>query len=240
MTTTAQDLATRAAALLNDTGNTAATVAANTRWPVSELLLWVTDAQREAVIISPNCNAIVTKVALVAGTRQSIPADGWTLLSIKRNVSSTGAGGRVITQVAQMTLDRFNPNWHTDTAAAVAENYTWDVEDRKAFYVYPPNDGTGYVELNYAQVPVAVTTVTQAITLDDSYVPALTNYLCYRALLKDAEYSGGASLAAQFYQAFVAAISEQASSERADTPNTTFATAAPRIPAAVPPPQGRK
>jgi hypothetical protein len=237
---TAQDVVTRAGYLLNDSGNANAVVAANTRWTTDELLLWITDAQREVVVMTPNASAVVEAMPLVAGTRQTIPAEGWVLLSVKRNLTASGTPGRSIRQVSQSLLDSYDPEWHTDTPSPTVWNYTFDMEDRKAFYVYPPNDGTGAVELNYAATPVAVVNLTDTLTLDDVFLGALANYVVYRAILKDAEYAGGASLAPQFYQAFMTAVAAQGTSEQGDSPNTTFATLAPQQPVAVPPPQGRK
>lgn len=239
---TGQDVVNRAQVLLNDSGNTNAQVAANTRWPTSELLLWITDAQREAVIVSPNAGNTVMSVPLVAGTRQTlpVPSDAWLLLSVKRNLTSTGGAGRAIRQTTAAILDAFNPNWHTDTAAPAAQNYIFDVEDRKVFYVYPPNDGTGFVEANVASTPSPVTALTQTLALDDVYLGALASYVCYRALMKDAEFAGGSQLAQSFYQQFFQSMTAQGVAAKTDTANTSFATPAVQEPDAVPPPQARK
>lgn len=239
---TGQDVVNRAMVLLNDSGNTNAQVAANFRWPTSELLLWITDAQREAVIVAPNVGNTTTSVPLVAGTRQTLTTqvDAWLLLSIRRNLTSTGAGGRAVRQTTAAILDAFNPNWHTDVASPVVQNYIFDVEDKKVFYVYPPNDGTGFVEANVAASPAPVTTLTQVLTLDDVYLGALASYVCYRALMKDAEYAGGMSLAQGYYSQFYQSMTAQSTAAKTDSPNTSFATPAVQEPDAVPPPQARK
>lgn len=239
---TGQDVVNRAQVLLNDSGNTNAQVAANTRWPTTELLLWITDAQREAVIVSPNVGNTVMSVQLVAGTRQSLAStlEAWLLLSVRRNLTSTGGAGRAIRQTTAAILDAYNPNWHTDTPTATVQNYVFDVEDKKVFYVYPPNDGTGFVEANVAATPAPVTSLTQVLTLDDVYLGALASYVCYRALMKDAEYAGGSQLAQAFYQQFFQSMTAQGTASKTDSPNTSFATQAIQEPDAVPPPQARK
>ena len=247
MSMTGQDVVNRAQVLLNDSGNPNAQVAANTRWPLTELLLWVTDAQREAVIVSPNSNNGVIQIQLVAGTRQTLPtaSDGWLLLSIKRNLTTANqgvsfSGGRAVRQTTQEILDAYEPNWHTDATAAAVQNYTFDVQDRKSFYVYPPNDGTGWVEANVSLTPPVVTSLTQTLPMDDIYLGALASYVCYRALMKDAEFAGGSTLAMAFYQQFYQSMSSQDTSENSDSANSTFSTPAPSKPVIVPPPQGRK
>lgn len=240
---TGQDVVNRAQVLLNDSGNTLAQVTANTRWPVSELLLWITDAQREAVIVSPNANNVIMQVPLVAGTRQTISAsnpEAWVLLSIRRNLTYNSttqiySGARAVRQTPQAILDAYDPNWHTDTPSPTVWNYTYDLQDRKAFYVYPPNDGTGYLECNIAKTPGVVSDLTTTLELDDVYLGALASYVCFRALMKDAEYSGGASLAQTFYGQFYNSMTAQNTSEQSDSANNAFATPAPKAPVMVPP-----
>lgn len=244
---TGQDVVNRAQVLLNDTGNTLAQVAANTRWPVAELLLWITDAQREAVIVNPNANNVIMQVPLVAGTRQTLPAnsEGWIVLSVKRNLTYNAttevySGARAIRQTTQEILDAFEPNWHTDVPSSSVQNYTYDTVDRKAFYVYPPNDGTGFVEANVAKTPTVITSLNQVLELDDVYLGALASYVCFRSLTKDAEFAGGASLAQTFYSQFYNTMSMQDQSEKDSSANSTFAQPAPKMPVFVPPPTGKK
>lgn len=242
MSMTGQDVVNRAQVLLNDSGNTNAQVAANTRWPTTELLLWITDAQREAVIVAPNVGNTTISVPLVAGTRQTLPpsSDAWLLLSVRRNLTSGGAAGRAVRQTNAAILDAFEPNWHTDPASSTVQNYIFDVEDKQVFYVYPPNDGTGFVEANVAASPAPVTSLTQTLTLDDVYLGALASYVCYRALMKDVEYAGGSQLAQSYYQQFYQSMTAQSTAAKTDSPNTSFATQAIQEPDAVPPPQARK
>jgi hypothetical protein len=240
MSMTAQDVVTRATLLLNDSGDASASLDANTRWTTDELLLWITDGERAIVVLAPNSNNAVVSVPLVAGTRQSIPPDGWILISVKRNLTASGGGARAIRQTVQALLDAYNPNWHTDPASPTVWNFMFDVEDHTAFYVYPPNDGTGHVELAYTQVPVECTALDQVLDIDDIYLPALANYVLYRALNKDAEYAGGSQLAQGYYSVFLQSCQAQEQSEQGDTPNSTFAQRLPAPPAQVPQGTGRK
>lgn len=237
-TLTVNDVITRATFLLNDSGNTAVAVPANTRWSVSELTEWVSDAQRQIVLMSPNASNKVAAVPLVAGTRQSIPADGWLMLCATRNLSSTGTGGRAVRQTERVTLDTINPNWHSDPQQAVVWNYTYDVEDQRAFYVYPPNNGAGFLETNYSQMPVQLVNLTDPLVLDQIYLTPMVDYTCFRALSKDAEYAGGSSLAQTYFSAFMAAMGQRGAAEKQDSPDATFS--APGAGNYQPAPAGRK
>lgn len=217
MPMTVNDVVTRATTLLNDLGNTVIGVQPNTRWSTNELLDWVSDAQRLIVLAKPSASNSVTNVTLVAGTRQAIPSDGWLLLSVNRN-----ATGRAIRQVDRKILDAQNPNWHVDPSQGVIWNYTYDKNDQYAFYVYPPSDGTSIIELNYSKMPAQPTALTDTLLLDSIYLTPMVDYVCFRALSKDAEFAGGATLSANFFNAFNAAIGQRENAEKDDSPDATF------------------
>lgn len=216
MQLTVNDVVTRATFLLNDSGNATVGVAANTRWSVAEMIDWVSDAQRQIVLMKPSASNTVTTLSLVAGTRQSLPSDGWLLLCAIRNTS-----GRVIREADRKTLDAQNVNWHVDPAQSTVWNYMYDEQDQYAFYVYPPNDGTGSIVINYSAQPVALANLTDNLLLDSIYLTPMVDYVCFRALTKDAEFAGGASLAANFYQSFHDAIGERVQSEKQDSPDAS-------------------
>lgn len=219
---TAQAVITRATELLNDTGNSAASVPGNVRWSVAELLNWVSDAQRQIILMRPNANSQVTILPLVAGTRQSIPSDGWLLIKAVRNYTGlTGSPTRAIKQVQVELLDSFNPNWHADTPALQVQNYTYDILDQKAFFVYPPNNGGGFVEINYSQMPGDLVNTTDVLDLDSIYLTPMVDYVCYRAFSKDAEYADG-QLAANYYTSMSQAVLGRDQAEKEDSPDATF------------------
>ena len=58
------------------------------RWTDAELLRWLSDGQRAVVAFSAGASSTTAVKAMVAGTRQSIPADGHMLLTIVRNLSA--------------------------------------------------------------------------------------------------------------------------------------------------------
>lgn len=227
MSLTVQDVITRATLLLNDRGNAAVGAAANTRWSVSELTEWVSDAQRQIILMRPSALNVVASTPMVAGTRQAIPADGWLMMGASRNLTSTGAPGRAVRQVERVTLDTINPNWHMDPASPTAWNYTYDVQDQRAFYVYPPNDGTGFIEVNYSRMPDQLVNLTDTLALDQIYLTPMVDYTCFRAFSKDAEFAGGSTLAQTFYQAFQTAIMGRDQAEKQDSPDATFSGPGP-------------
>ena len=201
----------------------------NVRWTRAELLKWLNDGMRQIVLMQPNATNTVASIKLDAGTRQNIPADGWLLLNVVRNMGTTGAvPGRAIRIISRELLNAFNPDWHTDATATVVKNFIYDLADQTHFFVYPPSPGTNYVEINYSMQPVDLTAETQAIPIFDVYQGALVDYILYRACSKDAEYAPGLQLAQGYVATFMAAVQGKEASEVKSTPEQAML---PRNPA---------
>ena len=202
----------------------------NIRWTRAELLSWLNDGMRQIVLIQPSATSTTSVVQLAAGTRQYIPNDGWLLLSIYRNMGTTGTTpGRAIRIISREILDGFNPNWHTDAAKAEVRNYVYTDQDQLAFYVYPPNTGTQHIELNYSVQPADLTSESQVIPIFDVFQSALLDYILYRACSKDAEYAPGLQLASQYSASFVAAIQGKTVSEVAGNPTQSLGPRNPPV-----------
>ena len=214
-TVTAQTIINKAAIQLTDI--------ANVRWTRAELLSWLNDGMRQIVLIQPSGSSTTVSMQLTAGTRQSIPTDGWLLLQIYRNMGVSGSTpGRAIRIVSREILDGFNPNWHTDTAAAEVRNYIYDAQDQLAFYVYPPNTGTGYIELNYSAQPTNLTSESQTIPIFDVFQQSLVDYILFRACSKDAEYAPGLQLAQAYLATFTAGVQGKSQSEATNDPTNAL------------------
>lgn len=206
-----------------DKASTQLTDVSGVRWTRTELLRWLNDGMRQIVVVNPNTSNTVTSVKLVAGTRQSIPSDGWLLLSINRNMGIDGTTpGRAIRIVSRELMDGFSPDWHSATPSATTKNYLYDLQDQTAFFVYPPSTGTNYVELNYSKQPADLTDESQVIPIFDVYQSALVDYMLYRACSKDAEYAPGLELAKGYLTTFTAAIQAKSQSEAAGSPENAL------------------
>lgn len=202
----------------------------NIRWTRAELLGWLNDGMRQIVLIQPSASSTTSVIKLDAGTRQYIPDDGWLLLAIYRNMGTTGTTpGRAIRIISREIIDGFNPDWHSDPAKAEVRNYIYTNQDQLAFYVYPPNTGTQYVEINYSAQPADLTAETQVIPIFDVFQSALVDYILYRACTKDAEYAPGLALGQQYATAFVAAIQGKTESEVTNDPTQALSPRNPVI-----------
>lgn len=200
---TAQSIITKAGLLLNDDSSV--------RWTTSEMLGWLTDGQREIAVDKPYLCSKIAVATLVAGVRQSLSAltDYNLLLNVKRNIESDGVtAGRTVSIAAAETLDALNPDWHLGILYGTVVHYTFDPSTRAVFQVYPPAIAGTKVELTYSYVPAAFTALADVIVVPDSLGTSLIDYLCYRALTKDAEFGDVGSKAAAHYKLFTDAVSK--------------------------------
>jgi hypothetical protein len=222
-TITAQSIINKASTLLLDTSNV--------RWSRAELLGWLNDGQRQIVTMAPSATNKVATMKLVAGTRQNIPSDGWTLLNVIRYMGTDGSRpGRAVRVTSQQLLDSYYPNWHSSTPSVVPQSYVFDQQDQTAFYVYPPNTGNGYVQLNYSPEPADLTLESQPIVVRDIFQTALLDYILYRACSKDAEYAPGLQLASGYLQTFNLAMGVKQDAEIKNSPNQSLQPRNPSTP----------
>lgn len=177
-TITGQNLVDRCADDLKDPNNVA--------WPEALLLQYLNDATKTVVNLRPDSYMTTSSVVLVAGTKQAIPSNGHRLVRINRNMGTNGTTpGRVINLTTMESMDRSDPDWHTETASATVDNYL-KYEDPKIFYVTPPQpaSGFGYVEISYSIAPTAIV-IGAVILVEDTYANAIYYYMMARAHAKE-------------------------------------------------------
>ena len=209
-TITVQSVIDRAEQVLYDT--------TNVRWSVTELLGWFNDGQREVVALRPDTYPAVSSVKLTSGTKQTLPADGYTLLTVVRNMGTDGnSPGNAVREVQRRQLDADSPGWHAEIGNNVTDHYIFDPRTPKIFYVYPPSLGNNYIELVYSRVPGDVL-IGATITLDDVYANVLLDYVLYRAYSRDFEQPGAGDRALAHRAAFENGLGLKA---QADASNTT-------------------
>lgn len=204
--------------------------ATHIRWTEDELLGWLNDGQREIVFYKPNSFVKNVAVQMATGTKQSLPADGVQLIDVVRNMGTNGSTpGRAVRITIREILDSQVPNWHAATPETTVKHYMYSVQDPKNYYVYPPNTGTGFVEIVYGAAPTNAT-LASTITLDDIYQTVLVDYMLYRAYSKDTEFAADAARATQHQTAYLSALTGKAKVEVVANPNSS----APANPNVVP------
>lgn len=209
----ASDIIDRVRAQLVDTGDVQ-------RWSDTELLRWVSDGQRTIALAVPSAASKREAIQLSEGTLQDLPEDAHLLLSVIRNMGTNGTTpGRAVRLVTREVMDAQDPNWHAAPKATVVKNYIFDTQERTSFWVYPPSNGQGYVEANYAYVPGELASTNSELEIRDIWLTALVDYVMYRAHQKDSEFAAGQGVAAGYLQAFIAAVGARGNAESEENPN---------------------
>ena len=191
------------------------------RWSKEELIEWFSEAQI-AIAKTPGAYSKRAVVRLKEGTVQSLPADAWELLSITRNVDEDGVPLTPVRITTRSLLDAYFPQWHMIAPKPLVENYVYDDRFPKEFSIYPPNDGTGAVELVYAGIPAELTGEDDDLVLDESYAPALVSYALYRATSKESDYAPGIQSAASWYQSYLGEIEQNSQARGQTTPSSAL------------------
>lgn len=192
----------------------------NVRWVAVELIGWLNDGQMAIVREKPEASVTTESVALVAGTKQTLPTTGIVLIDVIRNMGTDGSTpGFAIRIISRRILDAQVPDWHlTSGEAAVVKHYMFDGRNPKVYYIYPPSDATTQVEIIYSDAPTVVA-AGENISIDDVYESILIDYVLYRAYSKDADYAANAARAQAHYTAVMQALGLQEQAELATSPS---------------------
>jgi hypothetical protein len=152
-------------------------------WSRSELVGYLNEALTATANVKPEMFTVQEYVTLVAGNTQQLPAGGIALLDIDQNST-----GRVVSQVDDALLDGANRLWPRATQQAEVEHFTADPRAPTRFKVFPPNDGTGSVQILYGAVPAALSGSSgEDIPVTDNYQAPLTNYVLGKAYAKNSK-----------------------------------------------------
>ena len=212
MALTAANVIDRAARTLNDPEKAT--------WTETELLEYLSDAQRAAVLVRPECNLATGPHQLIAGTKQSIPDDAYMLIEATRNLGGDGiTAGGVITPSSRASLDQTRRDWHSAAPNATVKNFIYDIRNRSTFWVYPPQPDANQrqIELVYAKIPGEIAIPGATLELDDIFEPALLAYILHRAHIKDTAAEGQSlDKAAAYFQWFMALLTGRAEEIDAD------------------------
>ena len=203
MATLIRGLIDRAQTILQD--------AAGTRWPRPELLGWFNDGRRELAVHRPTEFSKRVPLTLAAGSLQQLPAGAFLLQRININLRSTAprVAGRTVTAVERRILDAMHPGWEDTTVFPETPevlHYCYDEAEPLVFGIFPPNDGTGSVELTACFEPGDESSEDTPIGVRDVFANALLDYMLFRAFDKDSDHPGNAERSAKHYAAFAAAV----------------------------------
>lgn len=203
-------MATPVSDVLRD-ARTQLTDEAGVRWELGELLAWLNEAQKMIAVRDPDTVTSVFSFACTAGqVRQEL---GGTYFKLHHVVDVRAPAPRAVHRCEREAFERFRPTWFSDPAG-VPENWFSDRYQDTAFYLYPAPVAGTTLGVAAAAYPAEVG-AGDDIGLPDEYKAALVNYVCFRALSKDADYAGEQGTAAMYMQLFNAELVSPGSAKAA-------------------------
>lgn len=182
-------------------------------WSDAELLAYLNEGRRHAVMLKNDALPVRADVALVAGSAQSIPAGAVALLDIVANTAS----GAPCTVVDLEMLQQSNRLFFAATQETDAQHWATDTRDPRRFYVSPPNNGSGSVLMLYGSVPADVA-LNEDIVFTDAYQYTLECFVLARAYAKDTRRQDLAK-AASYMQRFEQSLGLRSQTQIATAPN---------------------
>jgi hypothetical protein len=182
MAFTANDYIVDAADLYGDTGYDRIT---EPTW-----IKYLNASIRALILVRPDAGAQTDSIQLVAGVLQTLPSTALRMLDITRNMGVDGlTAGKIITPVDRRHLDYSNLLWPAATGDTEIDNFSYDKENPRIFYVTPPVHASTavYVELQVAQLPTAIAATGDDPGVNDIFFEPLVQYMLYKAFSADDE-----------------------------------------------------
>lgn len=141
------------------------------------LLALLNQAERKVLLVRPEL--FTTRAAFVpaAGISQALPAAATALLDVYGNTVSK----RRATLVARSLLESLNTFWPAANQAVDVQHWTHDPRVKTRFDVYPPNTGTGSLDVLMGVVPTPIASTGAAINLSDLYETPILYFLLAEA-----------------------------------------------------------
>ena len=184
----AQTIIDRVASLLGDPHN--GDPLAGT-WPDALLLDYLNAAMRTIVLTDPSANPVWRKVTLTAGYRTEMEKDVLAIMGAAVNFGTNNTAGDTALISDLGLIHAVNRSWTAELnwSDGPVENFALTPAAPRDLWVYPARKAAGWVlEVQVCVIPSDVR-ANEGITLNDSYEPAIREYMQYLALISDSNVS---------------------------------------------------
>lgn len=179
-------------------------------WSEQALVNWANLGCRQIVAFVPEANAVIESVKLAQGIRQQIGGSGLAVLQVTRNMGTDGkTPGPAIRRTSVEYLTLYDSTWTEATADNVITDVAIDHMHPTQFFVYPPADGTTYVEVIRSEVPPSIVWDSGgawrsvAVGISNAYIGALVDYILSRAYGQDSDFPGNEARKGDHYRQFL-------------------------------------
>ena len=191
------------------------------RWPYAELQGYLDSAQIAICARRPDASTALITHDCTQSARQVLADPALRLIKVESNSSSKLA----ITAIDVDVLDEQIPDWrYASTPASDVQHYTYDDRDPKAFHVYPVVSTNHQIELVASVMPPQLSednwiSGTVEIAVDETYEPALLDYVLHRAFQKDADNPSYSARSTVHLQSFLEYVGGKTQSDASVSPN---------------------
>jgi len=218
VSTTLKSVLERVVGTLNDN--------ASDTWTLQDLVRYANDGARDMHTLRPDLFNVEQELALVAGTRQTLPTRGSKLISITHN---TVGDMRAVTLVQRVMLDAQYPGWRRAFPEIEVEHYMYDERQPKVFEVYPPARVGAKLQVEFALIPVdmpipadntPLASISGDINVPDLQATTLQHYICSRCYAEGSE-DGHLVLAKTFLSLFASDLGVEIAATKAVAPTAT-------------------
>lgn len=167
----------------------------------TELLAYVNEGMQEISTLQPSIFTAIGDLTCAAGDVEQLVTfvDAQTLVSVL-----CIHGGDAVTPFDMASMNAFNPGWRTDTAGQAKQWSRLD-GDPLRFFIYPQAPASQVLDVQYIRNPTVLALTDNITEISAGYMPALADYVIYRAESGDDEHSI-TGRATTHYQMFVAKI----------------------------------
>lgn len=185
------------------------------RWSYVDWVKYANLAFADVCRFKPDAYTVRGNVKLVAGSVQSLPADGSQLIMPMRNMGANGIlpGGGIRFVSLESSTD-FDVDWHTADDSTSVDDIMYDPTNPLEFWVSPPAPNY-YVELIYSALPTAVT-LSDNMPVRDIYESSVKYFMLSHALHSnraDADFTRGQA----YYSLALSTLGVQLTGEQATT-----------------------
>ena len=196
------------------------------RWPVDELVDYLNDGALLTVALRPEAGATSHIFSLVAGTRQTVPADGIRLLDLQYGVVG-GLPADAVRHVDRNNLDGGDPGWHGQAGSLSIYEYAYDHKrEPMVFWVNPPALAGAQVAGTYSKKPDIIdataidldTPTATTLPLSTEYFVPLMHYILWRAYDKEDEYASNEVRAVKHGKQYFMLLGEKAKADALGAP----------------------
>jgi hypothetical protein len=181
--------------------------ASREHWTLANIYQWIYEGELVLAEFAPKALTQTVDITLTSREVKHALAVGHSkLIDVTHNLGSDGTTpGRAITFTGLDRLQAVRPSWRSEEGSYV-RHFMVDERDPRTWYTWPLVASTWHVEARVIVAPAVVTALTDTLATDESYLPALIDYVLHRAYAKDAEEAANGQLSGAHYAAFASKI----------------------------------